>query len=116
MAGRGNDKTHRHQSQFQLFSILVLLCLWDPNDSLAGLIHQTNTPQNQTVDPANPVFPWVFEIPNVFESPSAFVFWGCFIDCEEVVRISDGTSYFDDETIPQGPDVADWLLEILDAG
>jgi hypothetical protein len=42
--------------------------------------------------------------------------WGCFIDCEEVVRISDGTSYFDDETIPQGPDVADQLLEILDAG
>ena len=42
--------------------------------------------------------------------------WGCFIDCEEVVRISDGTSYFDDETIPQGPDVADRLLEILDAG
>ena len=38
----------------------------------------------------------------------------CFIDCEEVIRCSDGTSYFDDNLIPQGPDVADKLLEILD--
>ena len=38
----------------------------------------------------------------------------CFIDCEEVIRCADGTSYFDDNLIPQGPDVAEQLLEILD--
>lgn len=40
--------------------------------------------------------------------------YNIYIDCEEIIRLSDGASYFDDEDMPQGPDIADELLEILD--
>lgn len=40
--------------------------------------------------------------------------YNLYIDCEEIIRLSDGTSYFDDEDMPQGPDISDELLEILD--
>ena len=40
--------------------------------------------------------------------------YNLYIDCEEIIRLSDSISYFDNEDIPQGPDVSDELLEFLD--
>jgi hypothetical protein len=40
--------------------------------------------------------------------------YNLYIDCEEIIRLSDGTSYFDDEDMPQGPNISDELLELLD--
>ena len=40
--------------------------------------------------------------------------YNLYIDCEEIIRLSDGISYFDDEDMPQGPDISDELLEFLD--
>jgi hypothetical protein len=40
--------------------------------------------------------------------------YSLYIDCEEIIRLSDGASYFDDEGMPQGPDVSDNLLDLLD--
>ena len=36
------------------------------------------------------------------------------VDCEEIIRNKDQVSYCGDENIPQGPDVADELIELLD--
>ena len=40
--------------------------------------------------------------------------YSLYVNVEEIIRIADGISYFDDESIPQGPDVSDELLELLD--
>lgn len=40
--------------------------------------------------------------------------YNLYIEFEEIIRLSDGVSYFDDESIPQGPDVSDNLVELLD--
>ena len=37
-----------------------------------------------------------------------------FLDCDDIIRNSDGEHYYDDDTIPQGGDVDNELIDLLD--
>ena len=37
-----------------------------------------------------------------------------FLDCDDIIRNFDGEHYYDDDTIPQGGDVDNELIDLLD--